>query len=410
MATPAQEPLGYDPFSQEVMADPLPFYARLRREVPVVYLDKYDTFAFTRFQDIVDLLTTGNNTFIASETTLPTPAALQQHNHGKVSEWPLDPMPIGALLGSPHYEVLRHAHIRPFRLGEVLKLESFMREQANLLLDELLPKRRFDLTQDFGGIFAARTICRLLDMDLAQAAEVLRLVNQCSMTDPETGGADVGSIIARCVEMISAAVTRRRKAGADGSVQAIDGLINLAYYGRPLTDAEIATQLTCIFIGGVETVPKIAAHGLMELANAPDQLAAVQADLDRYGPIAVEEMIRFCAPAQWFARTVHKDVTIGGQELKVGQRVMVLFGSAARDEAEFDEPEKFVWNRKIERVLSFGLGQHYCIGLHLARLELRVLVDVFLRRVQHYSFDMEHAVRLPSSFQWGWNSLPVLIG
>jgi cytochrome P450 len=121
-------------------------------------------------------------------------------------------------------------------------------------------------------------------------------------------------------------------------------------------------------------------------------------------------MIRYCAPAQWFARTAHKDVTIAGQKIKVGQRVMVLFGSAARDETEFEEPDRFVWNRKIQRVLSFGLGQHYCIGLHLARLELRVLVDVFLRRVQHYSFDMQHAVRLPSSFQWGWNRLPVVIG
>ena len=117
-----------------------------------------------------------------------------------------------------------------------------------------------------------------------------------------------------------------------------------------------------------------------------------------------------CAPAQWFVRTAHEDVSVAGQDIRKGQRVIVLFGSAARDEAEFDEPDRFIWNRQIERVLSFGTGPHYCIGIHLARLEMRILVDAFLRRVENFSFDMERAVRRPSSFQWGWNNLPVIIG
>lgn len=410
MAQSVPESLEYDPFRKEVMADPMPFYDRLRRETPVLYLEKYDTFVFSRFQDIIDVLTVSENSFIASETTLPTPEMLLRHNGGQAAELPLDPLPIGAMLGSPHFEVLRQAHIKPFRPKAVRALADFIRNLAEERLDELLPQKRFNLTQDYGGFISASVVCHLLDMPLSHAPEVLQLVNQCSMTDPETGGTDVATTIGRCVELMSESVARRRAAGADGSVPLIDGLIGLAYYGRPLSDAEIATQLACVFIGGVETVPKIAAHGLMELANASDQLAAVRADLAGNVPSAVEEMIRFCAPAQWFARTAHKDVTIGGQQIKVGQRIMVLFGSAARDEAEFDEAERFIWNRKIERVLSFGTGQHYCIGIHLARLELRILVETFLRRVPEFSFDMERAVRLPSSFQWGWNSLPVIIG
>ena len=406
----AHAPSKYDPFSKEVMANPLPFYRRLRRKAPVLYLEKYDSFVFSRFQDIIDVLTTGSNTFIGTDTTLPDPTRLLRHNEGEVSELPLDPMPIGALLGSPHYEILRQAHIKPFQPMAVRALESFVRDLAEKRLDELLPQGRFDLTQDYGGFVAAAVICHLLDMPIARAPEVLNLVNQCSLTDPEQGGTDISVTIGRCVAMMSDSVARRREVGADGSVPLIDGLIRLDRYGRPLTDAEIATQLTCSFIGGVETVPKIAAHGLMELANAPDQLAEVRKDLDRNVPIAVEEMIRFCAPAQWFARTAHKDVTIAGQRIGKGQRVIVLFGSAARDETEFDEPDRFIWNRTIERVLSFGIGQHYCIGVHIARLELRILVDSFLRRVPRYSFDMDNAVRLPSSFQWGWNSLPVVIG
>jgi cytochrome P450 len=252
-------------------------------------------------------------------------------------------------------------------------------------------------------------VCHLLDMPKTHAREVLNLVNSLSVTDPEAGGNDVAQTVGKSMALMAPYVAKRRKAGADGSIPMVDGLIELGYYGRPLTDEEVAVQLVCVFIGGTETVPKITAHGLMELARHPEQLAAVRADLATNVPIAAEEIIRFCAPAQWFVRTAHKDVSVAGVDIKVGQRIMVLFGSAARDEREFDRPDEFIWNRTINRVLSFGYGQHYCIGVHLARREIRVLLMEFLRRVDTYSFDMEKAVKLPSSFQWGWNQLPVII-
>ncbi|PEQ13625.1 cytochrome [Novosphingobium sp. PC22D] len=399
----------YDPFSRDVMNDPLPYYEALREEAPALYLEKYDTWVFSRFQDVIDVLTVGANAFIATDTTLPTPEILRRHNGGQVAELPLDPLPIGAMLGSPHFEVLRNAHIKPFRPRAVRELTDFVRDLAEARLAELLPLRRFDLTQAYGGRVSASVICHLLDMPLDRADEVLDLVNSLSRTDPESGGTDVPTIIGRCIDIMSEYIAKRRAAGADGSVPLIDGLLSLGYYGRALTDAEVATQLTCVFIGGVETVPKITAHGLKELHDAPDQLDAVRQDLAANVPVAVEEMIRFCAPAQWFARTAHRDVEVAGAKVRKGQRVMVLFGSAARDPAEYDQPDSFIWNRPIERVLSFGTGQHYCIGIHLARLELRILIETFLRRVERFSFDMDRAVRLPSSFQWGWNELPVVI-
>ena len=408
--TAAVDDLHYDPFAREVMADPLPFYKRLRAQSAILYLDRYDTFVFSRFQDIADLLAQGGNTFVASDTTLPGPAQLLQHNHGTVQQWPLDPLPIGTFLASPHFEVLRHAHIRSLRPKAVQSLATMLHDLAEQRLDALLPAGRFDLTQDYGGIVAASAVCHLLGMPLSLAGEVLDLVNQCSLTDPEAGGTDIAVTIGRCVALMLPFVEARRKAGADGSVAMIDGLITLDHYDRPLTDVEIASQLVCEFIGGTETVPKITAHGLMELGDRPDQLAAVRADLAAHVPIAVEEMIRYCAPAQWFVRTAHKDVTVAGQDIKVGQRVMVLYASAARDEDEFDRPDDFIWDRRIRRVISFGLGQHHCTGAHLARLEMKILVEAFLRRVPHYAFDLEAAVRLPSSFQWGWNRLPVIVG
>src|ERR1700733_13306993 len=135
--------------------------------------------------------------------------------------------------------------------------------------------------------------------------------------------------------------------------------------GSEVTDIEAATQLLGVFIGGTETVPKIVAQGLWELGSRPDQLAAVRADRDARVPVAREEMFRFCAPAQWFARTVRKPFTIHGTTIEPGQRIITLLASANRDEREYAEPDEFVWNRPIARSLAFGRGQHFCLGYHL---------------------------------------------
>lgn len=400
----------YDPFAKAVMENPLPYYETLRNSYPVYFIEKYDTFVFSRFEDIVQLLSQHDNTFVASDTTLPSPEILLNRNHGKPREWPKDPLPIGALLASPYYETLRQAHIKPFRPKSAQGLEQFIRQSVNERLDVLIPQGRFDLTQDYGGIVAASVICYLLNMPTSMARQVLELVNQLSLTDPEKGGVDLSVTFQRCTEIMVPFIKARRDAGANGSVPLIDGLIDLEFEGRHLTDPEVAVQLTCVFIGGTETVPKIAAHGLMELSQRPEQLQAVREDLKKNVPIAVQEMIRYCAPAQWFMRTAHKDTVVAGQPIKVGQRVLFLFGSAARDEREYPNPDEFQWNRKISRELSFGFGQHYCIGVHVARLELRILVGEFLARVKSFRFDMAAAVRRPSSFQWGWNTLPVIVG
>ena len=154
-------------------------------------------------------------------------------------------------------------------------------------------------------------------------------------------------------------------------------------------------------------MPKIVAHGLWELGRRPDQMAAVRADLDANVPVAREEMIRYCAPAQWFARTLRKPFTIHDTTIEPGQRIITLLASANRDEREYADPDEFVWNRPIERLLAFGRGQHFCLGVHLARLEIAIMVTEWLKRVPDCRIVSEAASRPPSSFQWGWNNIPV---
>jgi cytochrome P450 len=100
---------------------------------------------------------------------------------------------------------------------------------------------------------------------------------------------------------------------------------------------------------------------------------------------------------------------VAGQPVKAGQRVAVMIGSALRDEREFEDPDRFVWNRPIPRVLTFGQGQHYCIGKHLAVLELRILVHEFLSQAGEVEFLADEGDRNTGYFQRGWNSLPVVV-
>jgi cytochrome P450 len=402
----------FDPFSRQAMTDPMPLYRVLRDEHPVYYSDKYDCFFVSRFEDNWNVLSDLDNTFPAPEGTGGVQRSrLLTHNDGPVPDPPLDFF-TGISFGSPYYELARQAHGSQLRPGSVRKLEPFIRATARRLLDELLPRGRFDITQEYGGIVSASTICHLLRIPLDRAGEVLEQVNRTTLAllgDGEEEGSGIDPYAgAGLLDMLLPQVAGYR-ANRDGSWAIADRFFDLEIEGRKLSDAEIAGNLTCVLVGGTETLPKVIGHGLMELARRPAQLAAVRADLELNSAAAVEEMIRFCGPAQWFMRTAAKPTAIAGVPIRPGQRVIWLTQSAGRDPREFENPDEFIWNRPIPRTLAFGLGQRFCIGIHLARLEGRILVEEFLGRVADYDCDLDHAVRLPSSFQWGYNVLPVVI-
>lgn len=396
----------YDPFDPSVMADPLPYYRVLRDEHPVYYVPKWDVYALSRFADIWDVLARGDGTFVASEGTLPSSAVLGAHNAGPVADPPLHPMPFHANFDSPLYEDVRRCTSGPLRPKPVTKLADRIRTLANERLDELLPLGRFDLTQDYGGIVAASIVCELCGLPAELAADVLAAVNAGSQAQPGSG-VEVANARPGYLDYLRPVVERRR-AEVGEPVTIVDGLLNYRLPdGSALSDIEAAVQMLGVFIGGTETVPKIVAHGLWELHRHRDQLAAVRADLDAAVPVAREEMIRYCAPAQWFARTLRTPFTIHDTTIQPGQRLITLLGSAARDEREYADPEAFVWNRPIERLLAFGRGQHFCLGVHLARLEITIMVTEWLKRVSEFDVDLAAAERPPSSFQWGWSSIPV---
>jgi len=397
----------YDPFDAEVMANPLPYYKILRDRYPLYYMPQWDTFALSRFEDIWRVLEVNDGTFVASEGTLPAASVLAQHNSGPVPDPPLHPLPFHAVFDTDLYAEIRRAHSQPLRPRAVAGLADRIRTLANERLDLLLSQGSFDLTQDYGGIVAAAMVCGLLGLPDDLAPQVLAAVNAGSLAEPGAG-VDTAQARPNYLEYLIPVVQRRRADPSGDRLPVVDGLLGYRLPdGSALDDTEVATQMLCIFIGGTETVPKIVAHGLWELRRRPDQLAAVRADPERNVALAREEMIRYCAPAQWFARTARRPFGLHGRTIEPGQRVITLLASANRDEREYPDPDEFVWNRPIKRSLAFGRGQHFCIGYHLARLEIDVLLSEWLRRVPDYAIRDESATRLPSSFQWGWNKIPV---
>ncbi len=136
----------YDPFAPEVMANPLPFYEVLRRDHPVYYSEKYDTFFFSRFADVVEMLDYVDNSFLASESSLPMASYLAgQHNSAAPPVPPTTPFPMAQQLGQPIYGEIRRAHGKPLRPNAVAAIRDFVLGLVDERLDRLLPQKRFDL-------------------------------------------------------------------------------------------------------------------------------------------------------------------------------------------------------------------------------------------------------------------------
>jgi cytochrome P450 len=153
--------------------------------------------------------------------------------------------------------------------------------------------------------------------------------------------------------------------------------------GRPYTDDEVLDLCCFMLVAGLENTAFSIRATLRHLAVHPEHLAQVVADPALVANL-VEQSLRLYAPVTALARTVTRDTEVAGQELKAGERILLLFGSANRDGAVFDDPDEFHLDRRDGRHVAFGIGPHRCIGSHLARLEVRIAVEEFIRRVPDF--------------------------
>ena len=396
----------YDPFSDAAMRDPPSLYRELRKSDGAYYIAEYDTWVFSRFEDVWNGYMDREH-FSEAEGMLFTREQLLVHHRGAPPEPVLEPAKnMFLFLDPPVHTAHRQATAAPFLKGSITRREAEITALVRDRLALLLPRGEFDLNADFASFVAVTMVCRVLGIeprDSEVLASAVNLTVAARADDPAVIEAR-GMIYGLLLETVS-----RRRAGKGPASPVIDELMRRDTIGRPLTDEEIATDLNGILVGGTETLPKIVAGGLLELASRPDQLEQVRADMPTSVVPAFEEMLRFCAPAQWFGRTVKKPVRLGGVDLEPGQRAILIIASANRDHREFDQPDAFEWNRKARRLLSFGVGPHFCIGIHLARLEGQVMLREFLGAVKRYTVHPERGNWPVSQFQIGWTSLPVTI-
>jgi len=198
-------------------------------------------------------------------------------------------------------------------------------------------------------------------------------------------------------------VQEKRKRPAE---DLISGLVAAELDGRRLTDKEILGFCFLLISGGNETTEKLIANTVHQLARHPDQRTQVVADPSRL-PAVIEESLRFRSPTQYMVRTTRCEVSVHGETIPAGEKVVLLIGAGNHDPRRFDSPEKFDISRKMERHLAFGFGVHFCLGARLARLEARVAMEEVLRRMPDYEVDESGVSVVHAGNVAGLATLPV---
>lgn len=397
--------IDYDPFAPEMLVDPYPTYAALRREQPFYPLPQYDAVALACFEDVWQVLGDAERFTIVEGPVFVREMLQRPFEPGAVPV--ADPERTFATWDPPLHTRLRATMAPHFGPGAVRKLEARGRAAARTLLEQLVPTGRFDVAREYAAPISVELISRVIGLPVEEGSYLTGLVNRSARRDPgKPGSTETGmEKQAQMHAFIQEQVARRRTRGTDGS-STLDALLDTRFEGSRLDDADIATQLLTLLVGGVETMPKLIAGGARELALAPAQRAALAADpsLARH---AVEEMLRHQGVLQHVGRTALVDVAIGGQTVRAGQRIFCLLQSANRDDREFESGERFDLQRRPKRHLGFGHGPHHCIGAHLARLEGKLLVEELIRAVPEYEVDEAACERPGSEFQIGYTALPI---
>ena len=408
-ATTIDQEFRYDPYSIAAMRNPQSFYPTLREEHPAYFMPDYDAYAISRYADVWKAFM-DSESFSEAEGQVFGRDQLLVHHRGDPPAPKIDPKTMFLFLDPPVHNKFRRALAAPFMKGTVGKMAPFITEMVRGRLKDLIARGRFDLNNDFGSFVSVGATSAIMGLAFDDTAKVVALVNRMVARDPEKSGPTPDGAVARgeLIDYLKHAI-RKRRAGEGEYSPIIDPLLSPDLIDRAQTDDEIASDMLAILVGGTETVPKVFAGGLLELWKRPDQLAAVKADPAVNAIPAFEEMLRYNAPAQWFGRTAKKPVEVAGVTVEPGQRVILLIAAANRDPREFQDADAFIWNRKARRMLSFGVGPHFCIGIHLARLEGQIMLRQFLSTVDEFTLYPEEGEWPVSEFQIGWVRLPISI-
>ena len=395
-----------DPYDYDFHEDPYPYYRRLRDEAPLYRNEELNFWALSRHHDVLQGFR--NSTTLSNRDGVSLdPVSRGPHASKTMSFLAMD---------DPAHLRLRTLVSKGFTPRRIRELEPRVTELAVQHLDAMLERAAsgpagsvtVDYVAEFAGKLPMDVISELMGVPLADRDRIRAMAD--GVMHREDGVNDVpASAIEASINLIvyyQQMIAERRKKPSDDLTSA---LLEAEIDGDRLTDEEILGFMFLMVIAGNETTTKLLANAAFWGHKNPDQLAPVYADLSRVA-LWVEETLRYDTSSQILARTLSGNLTLYDTTIPAGDVLLLLPGSAHRDERVFDNPDDYLIGREIgSKLMSFGSGAHFCLGAHLARMEARVALTELFKRIRDYQVDEDNAVRVHSSNVRGFTHLPITL-
>ncbi|MBN1209055.1 MAG: cytochrome P450 [Myxococcaceae bacterium] len=362
----------YNLLSPEVKANPYPAYAEMRRSAPVCQVDPGGMWAVSRYDDVMHVLK-NPQLFSSQGFRVATNPPWLGGNPFSESMLTMDP---------PQHGRLRMLVSRAFGVSAMARMERRVRAFAEQAVAELPLGQPFDIMPPYALRIPAYVIGDLMGMEPALHSRLKR------WADLITGGvttvkpdeherkqlardavADLRRYFGELLEQ------RRREPGDD----LVSELLRARMEGEALTQDELIAFMSLLLVGGIETAVNMLGSSLVVLLEHPELWERLRADRSRI-PVFLEEVLRYEPPAQAAPRITTEEVELGGVRLPKGAPLLVLMGSACRDEAHFPDGDRFDPERPGPQNLPFGHGVHFCLGAQLARMEGRLALEALLSR------------------------------
>jgi cytochrome P450 len=394
--------------------DPHAIWNRLRTEDPIHWTEGRLTKKFwsvTRHADAKFMLMNDNRIFSVQRAgaNLPMGPEFENPEDSLFTQLTQSAQQLATMDGQPH-NALRRYFSTKFSSTAVNGLEDLIRGISDEIFAKILAKGSCDFTTEYAGRLPTAVIAAILGVPREMWDDFYLWNNMfAAPEDPEfsigtpveTSTAGVSNIMRTVVELAEA----RR---ADPQDDLLTALVQAEIDGVPLTPTQIGFNGLMFFAAGHETTRSSMSVGLLELIKDPAQLAWLREN--RHDPAvlrtAAEEFVRYSSPLTHTLRTVTEDVVVGGQQMREGDWAVIWFHAANRDPAVFENPDKFDVRRNPNPHLGFAVGKHFCLGAHLARLDMAVMLGAILEHLD----DIEIAGEVEwasSNLFWGIKHMPI---
>ncbi len=388
----------FDPFDYAFHEDPYPVYRELREKSPVFWSEELHFWALSRHADVL----AGFKNWEQFSNTGGVSLEIGQLNE--------DTSMVLSILGMdpPRHDRIRALVAKGFTPRRVAGLEPSIRALSVRYLERAREAGRCDFVADFAGRIPMDVVSEMLgvpesDRDMLRGWSDTILHRDEGVRGVPKQGIEASGRLLQYFALVIAA--RRRQPGADLA----SALLTAEIDGERLSDREIIAFLYLMIIAGNETTTKLLANAIYWLERHPAARMEVR-ESPALIPAWIEETLRYDNSTQLMARSVTQDLDYRGHAMRRGDRLLLLIGSANRDESVFPNPDVFDLHRDASAHLSFGRGTHFCLGAALARLEAQVAHEEVQRRIPDYAIDEPGLVRVHSTNVRGFAAMPICFG